>query len=79
MRSMLLLGLSIICMGAVAQVGIGPQPVPLQHSVPAPRDITFRGVVRMVVDSTDTTHKIVNIHETIPAQSAGPMTLLYPE
>ncbi|WP_165371408.1 M61 family metallopeptidase [Pseudolysobacter antarcticus] len=47
--------------------------------MPAPRDIAFRGVVRMVVDASDTTHKIVNVHETIPVQAAGPMTLLYPQ
>jgi predicted metalloprotease with PDZ domain len=55
-----------------------PQPLSFETSVPAPRDHPFRGTLRLSVDATDTRHKVLSAHETIPAQQPGPMVLLYP-
>lgn len=51
-----------------------PYPAPIV----APRDIAFAGTITLAVDATDTRHKVFGVHESIPVQAPGPMTLLYP-
>lgn len=57
----------------------GPVPLPYEKSVPTPVDKPFVGHIDLVVDATDTARKIYRIHESIPVQAAGEVTLLYPE
>ncbi|HVI53938.1 MAG TPA: hypothetical protein VM621_02660 [Luteibacter sp.] len=64
---------------AAAQASEGPQPLPLPPPVPVPRDIPFKGTVELDVDASDTAQRIYRIHETIPVQADGAMTLLYPQ
>jgi predicted metalloprotease with PDZ domain len=63
----------------LAHASEGPQPVPFPTAVPAPRDIPFRGSIGLTVDASNTAQRIYRVHETIPVQAAGPMTLLYPQ
>nr|WP_063571344.1 M61 family metallopeptidase [Luteibacter rhizovicinus] len=62
-----------------AHASEGPQPLPLPLPVPAPRDVPFKGSIGLAVDATDTAQRIYRVHESIPVQSDGPMTLLYPQ
>jgi predicted metalloprotease with PDZ domain len=56
----------------------GPQPVAIAPVAPAPQDAPYApGVIQLTVDLTDTTHRVVNVDETIPAAS-GTLTLYYP-
>lgn len=57
----------------------GPQPLPYTNDVPAPVDHPFSGHIDLMVDATDTARKIYRVHETIPVQATGKVTLLYPE
>lgn len=47
-------------------------------SVASPRAY-FSGVITLEVDLTDTRRRIVTVRQRIPVQSAGEMTLLYPQ
>jgi predicted metalloprotease with PDZ domain len=71
-------GLAVIPLVASAEVGVGPQPVPYPAPIAAPRDIAFAGAIALAVDATDTRHKVFEVRESIPVQTAGPMILLYP-
>ena len=62
---------------ALAQTASAPQTPPTPPEIAAPKDVPFRGAIRLSVDATDTVRHIFRIHETIPA-TPGPMTLLYP-
>jgi predicted metalloprotease with PDZ domain len=64
---------------ASAHASEGPQPLPLPPSIPTPRDVPFKGVIELSVDDTNTAQRIYRVHETIPVQAAGPLTLLYPQ
>jgi predicted metalloprotease with PDZ domain len=46
--------------------------------VPPPVDHAFAGTIELEIDATDFAHRIFDVHERIPVQSSGPMTLLYP-
>ena len=46
--------------------------------VPAPQDTAWVGAIRLDVDATDLDHKVLRVHETIPARP-GRLTLLYPQ
>ena len=70
--------LALMSLTASAEVGVGPQPVPYPAPIATPRDIAFAGTITLAVDATDTRHKVFEVHESIPVQAAGPMTLLYP-
>ncbi len=63
---------------AHAQNSLGPRPIPLPPPIPAPQDIAYPGTISLLVDITDTTHRVVNVHETIPVQP-GPLVLVYPK
>ena len=83
MRSLLrvvcLLTLTSVCVIRLTGQSAGPQPAPMPLAIPAPQDRPYPGAIRLGVDATDTDHRIVTAHETIPVTSAGPMILLYPE
>lgn len=61
-----------------AQPATGPQPAPLPPPIAAPADTPYPGTIRLAVDATDFTHRVVKVHEAIPVQP-GELTLLYPE
>ena len=63
---------------AHAQTSLGPKPLPLPPPIPEPADIPYPGTISLLVDLTDTTHRVVDVHETIPVQP-GPFILLYPK
>jgi predicted metalloprotease with PDZ domain len=67
------------CFAAPAVAQTRPQPAPPAPVIPAPQDIPYPGVIKLAVDATDLAHAIFAVHETIPVQGAGPMTLLYPQ
>jgi predicted metalloprotease with PDZ domain len=61
-----------------AQNSPGPQPVPLPPPIVAPADTPYPGTISLLVDVTNITGRVLNVHETIPMK--GPdITLLYPE
>ncbi len=61
-----------------AQTSPGPQPAPLPPPIAAPADTPYPGTISLLVDITDVTHRVMDVHETIPVE-AGELTLLYPE
>lgn len=63
----------------VAQVGVGPQAETPAPAIAEPRDQAFRGTLTLAVDATDTDHQIFTVHETIPVQTTGRVTLRYLE
>jgi predicted metalloprotease with PDZ domain len=67
--------LAFACGDALAQ-GL-PQPLPMPAEIAQPRDIPYRGTIKLAVDATDTERHILRVRETIPV-SAGPVTLLFP-
>ena len=64
---------------AQAQVGFGPQQLPLPPAVEPPQDVPYKGMIRIAVDATDTAHKVYRVQETVPVLQSGPMVLLYPK
>ncbi|MCU1286868.1 MAG: glycyl aminopeptidase [Acidobacteriales bacterium] len=56
----------------------GPNPVPYPPAIAAPVDVPYPGTISLLVDLTDNTHRVANVHETVPV-SAGELTLLYPK
>jgi predicted metalloprotease with PDZ domain len=56
-----------------------PQPAPPAPAIAPPQDIPYPGVIRLAVDATDQLHAIFAVHETVPVQGPGPLTLLYPK
>ena len=48
-------------------------------ALPAPRDIPFKGEIKLSVDATDQVHKILRVRQTIPVQGQGKMVLMYPQ
>lgn len=71
-------GLLVVSMHAPATPGVGPQPLAMPPPIPMPRDAPFSGTIALNVDATDVAHKIMSVHEVIPVQASGPVTLLYP-
>jgi len=56
----------------------GPQPVAIAAVSAAPQDTPYApGVIQLAVDLSDTTHRVVNVDETIPV-APGLLTLYYP-
>lgn len=56
-----------------------PQPLPIEHLVPAARDIPYPGTIALNVNATDVARGIFRVRETIPVASAGRLYLLYPQ
>lgn len=78
----MLAGLAIFCAViapiAYSQQYRGPQPVPMPPAIQAPVDKPYpAGKIGLSVSVTDVAHRVIDVHETIPAQ-AGELTLLYP-
>ena len=48
-------------------------------TLPAPRDIPFKGEIKLSVDATDQVHKILRVRQTIPVQGGRKMVLMYPQ
>lgn len=74
--------LAFICAGqlpAFAEFRSEPQPEPLPPPIEAPADKTYPGTLTLHVDATDLAHRIFVMHEVIPVNASGPMTLLYPK
>jgi predicted metalloprotease with PDZ domain len=63
---------------AHAQNSPGPQPVPPPPPIAAPADTPYPGTISLLVDVTNVSNKVVNVHETIPVKGRD-ITLLYPE
>jgi predicted metalloprotease with PDZ domain len=61
-----------------AQDSGGPQPAPLPPPVPAPADTPCPGAISLVVDLTNITDRVLNVHETVPV-TGREITLLYPK
>ena len=61
-----------------AQNSPGPQPVPLPPPIAAPADTPYPGTISLLVDVTNVTDRVLNVHETIPIKGRD-ITLLYPE
>ena len=61
-----------------AQNSPGPQPVPLPPPIVAPVDTPYPGTISLLVDVTNITDRVLNVHETIPVKGRD-ITLLYPE
>jgi predicted metalloprotease with PDZ domain len=63
---------------AYAQNSPGPQPVPLPPPIVAPADTPYPGTISLLVEVTNITDRVLNVHETIPIKGHD-VTLLYPE
>jgi predicted metalloprotease with PDZ domain len=61
-----------------AQNSPGPQPIPLASPIVAPADTPYPGTISLLVDITNITDRVLNVHETIPIKGRD-ITLLYPE
>lgn len=57
----------------------GPMPAPAPAPLPVPIDHPFQGTITLNVDATDTSHKIFRVHERVPLNTPGPLTLFYPQ
>ncbi|WP_260596909.1 peptidase M61 [Sphingomonas endolithica] len=73
--------------GAVLGAAASPQAaarveLPVQTlartPIAAPADRPFRGTIALDVDARDVAHRVFVVHERVPVQRAGAMTLLYP-
>ena len=62
----------------LAQQSTGPQPVPMPPPIVAPVDTPYPGTISLLVDASNITDRVFNVHETIPVK-AREITLLYPE
>ncbi|MGO9125715.1 MAG: M61 family metallopeptidase [Terriglobales bacterium] len=61
-----------------AQNSPGPQPAPLPSPIAAPADTPYHGTISLVVDVTNITDRVLDVHETVPIKGRD-ITLLYPE
>lgn len=68
--------------GAAATQGAPRIVLPVQTlaqtPITLPVDRPFRGTIALDVDARDVAHRVFVVHERVPVQRAGPMTLLYP-
>jgi predicted metalloprotease with PDZ domain len=71
---------SVLALSADAALAqnVSPQALPVAAEIAAPKDVPYRGTIRLQVDATDTVRHIFRVHETAPVSGAGPMMLLYP-
>jgi predicted metalloprotease with PDZ domain len=68
----------VLTTAVLAQNSPGPQPAPPTPPVVTPADTPYPGTISLMVDVTNTTNKVVNVHETVPVKGRD-VTLLYPE
>ncbi|NBW06852.1 MAG: M61 family peptidase [Caulobacteraceae bacterium] len=73
--------LSALASGAI-QTAPTPAPAATPYTtmapIPAVVDRPWPGVVKLDVDATDLNRRIFSVHETIPVEGAGPLTLFFP-
>jgi predicted metalloprotease with PDZ domain len=50
-----------------------------KDTIPAPRDIAYGGVMKLLVDARDVRQGVFRVRQTIPVAKSGRLTLLYPE
>ncbi|WP_409020416.1 M61 family metallopeptidase [Brevundimonas vesicularis] len=62
----------------LAQAGDPALPVALAP-IPAARDVAYPGTIGLWVDASDTDQRIVKVRQTVPVETAGPMTFFYPQ
>ncbi|MGC2638618.1 MAG: peptidase M61 [Acidobacteriaceae bacterium] len=63
---------------AAAQAPAGPEPAPMPPPIVAPADTPYPGAIALDVNLTNTSDRVVTVHESIPVKT-GALTLLYPE
>ena len=63
---------------ALAQSAPAPMPASLPPSIAAPRDVPYRGTLKLQVDATDIERHIFRVRQTIPVNGTGRTTLLHP-
>lgn len=63
----------------VLVTGLHAMPTLPASTIPLPVDHAFKGQIDVSVDARDTARKVFRVHEVIPVQAAGAVTLLYPE
>ena len=68
-------GLPMLALAA----GLHAMPAMPPSTIPVPVDHAFKGQIEVSVDARDTAHKVFRVHEVIPVQATGAVTLLYPE
>lgn len=62
----------------LAQVGTPALPVALAP-IPAAKDEAYPGVIKLDVDATDIDRRLIQVRQTIPVSSPGPLILFYPQ
>jgi len=75
------LAAGLIAGAALAQPSDLPehQDSPAAAAIPEPRDVPYPGVLGLTIDATDLAHRVFSVHETLPVQGPGPLTLHYPK
>jgi predicted metalloprotease with PDZ domain len=78
--------LSLLCIALsgtlTAQNSPGPQPAPLPPPIVAPVHKPYPGTISLLVDVSNVSDRVQNVHETIPVAvpiKSHEITLLYPE
>jgi predicted metalloprotease with PDZ domain len=67
-----------ISAAGVGRASPGPVPVAASSTIPPARDVPYPGTLKLVVDTTDTLHRVFRVHEELPVAAAGDLVLLYP-
>ena len=63
---------TLIAADGLAQTsGPQPMPIPMPAEIAAPKDVAYKGTIKLAVDATDIDRHIFRVRETIPAE-AGP-------
>jgi predicted metalloprotease with PDZ domain len=78
LRTLAGVSLGVLMMAGVAVAQDAPKWAPMPAPVPTAQNIPYAGTIQLSVDLTDTTHRLVKVHEVIPAKP-GPLTLLVPK
>jgi predicted metalloprotease with PDZ domain len=65
-----LAGLAFLCLFAGVSLAAG---------VAEPQDLPYPGTIRLEVDASDLDHRVMTIRELVPVETAGALTLLYPQ
>ena len=68
----------VLTAGARAQNSPGPKPAPMPPPITAPADTQYFGTISLLVDFTNVTDRVMQVHETIPVKGRE-ITLLYPQ
>src|SRR5262249_6351387 len=73
--------LSVIALSCVlaASDTRAQQAAPPTPEIAAPQNVPYPGVITLDVDATDVQRGIYRVHESIPVEAAGPLTLLFPQ